>query len=323
MILLPVAASLLAGPDRWRHVRRYVWLPGWLAFAVTAAAWAAAAYLRYPDVVDLWKSDYAGRVHQGYMREPAWYYLAHLPWNLFPWTFAALAGLWATRGRVLGQGRTPERFLWLWALVPVAFFSIPQGKHHHYLLHVMAPWAVLAAAGTVRLWDWLGTPWPLLRASVATFAVLPLGLWAAHASPTVLNDRYSADLAFLRQVRQAVPEQAPLLVMDCAGPLDPSWLLFYLERRAELLHNLSFLREGRHHDCEVYLVARPSQLTPIGRYGRADALLASRRSRGERSPGDRYTLYRVRLHAGLARHARPAYISPMQATGRAPGPELR
>jgi hypothetical protein len=358
-------------------LRRYLWLPGWLAFALTGFAWAAAAYLRYPDIVDLWKSDYMGRFNQGYMREPAWYYLAQLPWVLFPWTVPAFVGLWLTRGGALRQGRTPERFLWCWALLPIAVLSAFQGKHHHYLLHALVPWAILAALGTVRLLEqfatvsWLRTPGPILLAvavpgdillgllvpqyptpgwflpaamlcwpalvlwgwwivtrkdmlhgCVALFALLIVCHWAGYLHPVILERRYEADLAFLEEVRTRVPPEASLLVLDAKGPLDASWLLFYLHGRGTLLHNLTFLRDARLSQHEVYLIARGTQVDGLEELGSGLPLAVSAHTRDQTSPYDRYLLYRVRLQDALARVSPPIYISPMQATGRALGPEL-
>jgi 4-amino-4-deoxy-L-arabinose transferase-like glycosyltransferase len=379
MILLPVAAYLLPGRGMWALVRRYVWLPGWLAFAAAGSAWAATAYFRYPDIVDLWKSDYAGRLNAGYMREPAWYYLAHLPWVLFPWTIAAFVGLGCTWRRALTEGRKPVRFLWCWAVVPVVAFSVPQGKHHHYLLHLLAPWAVLAALGTLRLWQWLPSlawlrrPWPILAAvalpgEVALLAaplppavpawLLPAALvvwpcvvlacwwifsrpdWrlgmaglftllvpaygAAHLLMPLLEGRYAGDRAFVERVRAAVSAGARLLVLDACGPLDASWMLYYLPGRAELLHNATFLRDERHGE-ELYLITRRFHAPLLGEYGSIALQFESARSRDEwqaLGAQTRYGLYRLRLHAGLARAEGPVYISPMQATGRAPGPEM-
>jgi 4-amino-4-deoxy-L-arabinose transferase-like glycosyltransferase len=375
LLLVPIAAYLLLGTDRWSLIRRYVWLPGWLLFAISASAWALAAWLRYPDIVELWKSDYVGRLNQGYMREGAWYYPAHLPWVIFPWSLAAIVGLFCTRARVIGSGRTPERFLWCWALAPVVFLSIPEGKHHHYLLHVLIPWAVLAALGAVRLLDylralpWLRTPWPillavpgeialallvpryetapeflpavlvlwpiavfatwwavsredLLRSCIALFALLIVGHWAGHLQPVLGEQRYTSDLAFLEEVRDKVPAQAPLLVLDLKGPLDASWLLYHLEGRGSLLHNLTFLREARLGSGEVYLIARGSQVQGLGEYGTHERIAHSEASRDQTAADDGYGLYRLRYHPQLVREQGPVYISPMQATGRAPGPDL-
>ncbi|MBL8797194.1 MAG: hypothetical protein JNM56_25050 [Planctomycetia bacterium] len=171
---LPIATFLLWNWD-WSAIRRYVWLPGWLAYLATASLWATAAYWRYPDIVELWLHDYKGRVNQGYMHEPIWYYLAHLPVVLFPWTITALVGLAATRRTAWTTPRAPERFLWCWAIVPVVFFSIPQGKHHHYLLQCMAPWSVLAAVGAARVWQQLAR-WPALLQKPWLAALLLGGL---------------------------------------------------------------------------------------------------------------------------------------------------
>lgn len=143
-------ASSTAGVA-WSGLRRYLWLWGWLACAAAAAAWAVAAWLRYPDIVDLWYSDYMGRMNQGYMREPAFYYFVQLPAILAPWLVPALIGLVLTARAALRPGSV-ARFLWCWAWLPILFFSIPQGKHHHYLLHGVTPWAILAALGARRLW---------------------------------------------------------------------------------------------------------------------------------------------------------------------------
>src|SRR5262249_19294282 len=144
-----------------------------------------------------WKSDYLGRVNQGYMQEPAWYYFVNLPVVLFPWSIPALYGLWTTRGTAWNERGSAERFLWFWAVVPILFFSIPQGKHHHYLLQCMAPWAVLAALGAAKLWEqakqvaWLqkpalsllllGVPGDLALAGLAYRVRIPGPAWLVPA----------------------------------------------------------------------------------------------------------------------------------------------
>jgi 4-amino-4-deoxy-L-arabinose transferase-like glycosyltransferase len=165
-MLAPMAAFLLWRPWPWQGLRRYVWLPGWAVFAVVGAAWALAAYVRHPDIVALWTSDYQGRLTTGYMAEPWWYYLANLPVCLLPWTPLAFVGLWLTRHKALFEARSPERFLWCWAVVPLIVLSAPKGKHHHYLLATMAPWAVLSAIAAVRVHEWVA------RQSLAVWALI-------------------------------------------------------------------------------------------------------------------------------------------------------
>jgi 4-amino-4-deoxy-L-arabinose transferase-like glycosyltransferase len=180
MVLVPVGSYLVL-QGRLGLLRRYVWLWGWLAFLVLWLVWPVAVYQRYPDVWELWISDYVGRLNHGYVAEPAWYYAMTLPWVVLPWTIPALAGIGLTLARAVRVSASPERFLWCWGILVPLFFSIPDGKHHHYLLQCLVPWAVLAALGTVRLWQsmagwpgWLRSP--LLGAVVLTLLLEP-ALW--------------------------------------------------------------------------------------------------------------------------------------------------
>ncbi len=185
LVAVPVGLYLLSQRSVAAFYR-YVWVWGILAFVVVASTWGAIAYWRRPDVVDLWASDYLGRWNQGYMREPTAYYLIQLPWILFPWTLLAFVGLAQAVPLAWRQPRSAERFLVCWALGAIGFLSIPEGKHHHYLLHGLAPWAVLAARGAIVAWTWLHQSAPMWLHSVwwipSTAALLVVaGLGVAHA----------------------------------------------------------------------------------------------------------------------------------------------
>lgn len=141
------------GLPTWRQrlapALRYVWLWGWLAALGVAIAWPLAAALRYPDVVDVWLFDQIGRVSGNYtaINRPLLYYVYKLPEALLPWTPLALLGLALTRHWPDAEQRRALRFVWCWAWMPPLVLTIPSGKHHHYLLHGLAPWAILAAFG--------------------------------------------------------------------------------------------------------------------------------------------------------------------------------
>lgn len=184
MTLVPIAGFLLWNwePNR---IRRYLWFWGWLAFLAVSVAWPLAAYWRFPDVIDVWNFDLGGRIDGSYddITQPFWYYPVNLLWMVAPWTFVIPAGMWLTRNAALFERRSPERFLWCWALLVPLVFSLPSGKHHHYLLHALAPWAILGSLGLVkvRAWmrdwpHWLRNPW-LSLATVVLPAVI--GLWLA------------------------------------------------------------------------------------------------------------------------------------------------
>jgi 4-amino-4-deoxy-L-arabinose transferase-like glycosyltransferase len=68
------------------------------------------------------------------------------------------------------------RFVWCWAIAPMILLSVPHGKHHHYLIPFLAPWAMLGAIGLVEIGKLLsrrlGPTW--LRSPMAALCVLGL-----------------------------------------------------------------------------------------------------------------------------------------------------
>lgn len=184
MAALPIAAFLLWNREL-RAIRRYIWLWGWLVFAVLWLAWPLTVLQRFPDIVDLWHSDYVGRLNGGHIAAPRHYYLVVLPQVLLPWTVPALVGLWLTANSAFKQRGSAERLVWAWALVPPIVFSIPDGKHHHYLLQCLVPWAILASLGAMRLWQaipsapsWLRNP---LLGALLFGGAADLAVWLLRA----------------------------------------------------------------------------------------------------------------------------------------------
>ena len=118
MAAIPVAGYLLWNRSRIQ-IQRYFWFWGFLIAAAVALAWPAVVIGRHPDILQLWKEHYFGRLNQGYLREPWWYYAAYVPYVILPWTIPALIGLWVTR-KAAFAGPGPARFLWCWAILPPA-----------------------------------------------------------------------------------------------------------------------------------------------------------------------------------------------------------
>ena len=144
----------------------------------------------------------------------------------------------------------------------------------------------------------------------------------AYAHRTAFLDRYADDSLFLCKVREEVQADQPIWVLVDNNPLDASWRLFYLGPQPAL-HNATFLRSDRFEEPTVYIVCRKSDEKSLQEYGTVEQLDQSRKSRGEESPADRFTLYRLRSHPHLERVPGNVRITPMQATGRKRGPYLK
>jgi 4-amino-4-deoxy-L-arabinose transferase-like glycosyltransferase len=190
MVLVPMVGLLIWNLD-FRRMRRYLWLWGAVIFFGISLAWPVGMYWQHPEIMKLWKDHYLGRLSGGYIGEPGWYYLANLPISILPWTLPALAGLWLTRREVVRDRFAAGRLVWSWAILTPAFFSIPDGKHHHYLLHCLAPWAILSALGAIRMWQ----------------AILAGPAWLRHPYLSVLCFGLPIDLA-LFVLRHRVPGPA-------------------------------------------------------------------------------------------------------------------
>ena len=211
---LPIAGYLLANRS-WTSLRRYVWLWGWLLAAGVALAWPVLVLGRYPEILELWKSHYGGRLNQGYLQEPWWYYLVYLPHVIVPWTIPALVGLWTTR-KAAFAGLGPERFLWCWAILPPAVFSLADGKHHHYLLQCLAPWALLSVVGVWQIWQWCCARFPRWPHEPLAAAAVWGGL--AAAGLVMYSDRIPGGLTVAVAAGIFVPLAAFVLARSLVHP---------------------------------------------------------------------------------------------------------
>ncbi len=325
-----IAASLgsfLLGTGEMVRVRRYAWFWGVALAGVLTLGWPLAAYARYPDVVEAWRFDYLGRVTGEYasLAKPLWYYPAELSWRLLPWTPAALWGLWITRDRVR-RSHGPERWVWAWAIAPIVLLSLPRGKHHHYLVPCLAPWAILAALGYTSILGWLRRRWTHVRwrlvhaGALAALGVLYCAISTCVAARTRAENTLH-DTAFLRDVQVRVPPDRALWINADVGTLDFFRLQFYSRDDAVLLHNLSYLRDASRAVAEAYVVTRARDAPILARGGTVRIVTQSADSHGGGGPDGRFTLFHVCFRSDLRRVQAPRAISCMQALGRAPGPE--
>jgi 4-amino-4-deoxy-L-arabinose transferase-like glycosyltransferase len=144
-----------------------------------------------------------------------------------------------------------------------------------------------------------------------------------------IPDLTTKDTAFLRRVaNKTASDPIPLYVdADLHGELDFFRNQFYLGDRAQLLHNLTFLRDEHITSPTVYLVTREWNAPKLEALGVAEVIDASERSRPSshakqqaKLNQDRFTLYRVTFYPDLKRYPAPMHITTMQAMGRAEGP---
>ncbi len=148
-ILIPalavVATHLVPGSPAPRS-RHLAW--GALITVGIVAAWVVPACLsggpEYAQTI-LFRQNVGRMVTSWSHRQPWHYYLAGLPWMLFPWIVFvpwAIARLWA-KGRAVGDG-TPRRLI-LWFGLGLVVFSLISGKRGRYLIPFLPPLAIVLA----------------------------------------------------------------------------------------------------------------------------------------------------------------------------------
>ncbi len=144
----------LAAVERRRGFLRVPWLAaGLVLYLAIAVPWYVLACRRGGDAFarELLLTHNFGMFFETWShKQPPWYYVVQLPWMLAPWIVFLPAAALASRNSVRPsastlaraflrpESRDPEadrhRFLWIWFLVLLAFFSISQAKQTKYLL---------------------------------------------------------------------------------------------------------------------------------------------------------------------------------------------
>ena len=145
-LLLPVGIALafLIWERDLRSWRRFAPIAGPLLLLALCGAWAAwASWGPEYSVVGALREHFVNRaVHGMHHKQPPWYYVGALPPGLFPWTGllpGALVLAWRRRGDAF------DRFLLVWFVFIVVFFSISTEKRNLYVLPAYPAFAVLVA----------------------------------------------------------------------------------------------------------------------------------------------------------------------------------
>jgi len=186
-LLLPglVVGGYLLSTREWRFWRDVLAPAAIAAFALVALPWYVAI-LRdqgrlFVDVFllnhNLQRFTSTIHNHPG----PLWYYLPVLLLGLFPWSGLAVPGL----VRSSGVASRADRFVLLWLLLPLAFFSLAAAKLPGYILPCVPPLAILMGRAADQLIREGPTPERLLAGRVVALVGLVLGALLA-AAPAAL-----------------------------------------------------------------------------------------------------------------------------------------
>lgn len=190
-LIVPGAVSFLYCISRgeWRRWLRAIFDPiGLVIFAVLVVPWYAAALAIHGQAfidgfilkhnVERFTGSLEG--HTGSL----FYYVVAVPLLMLPWTgplFAAVTRLRAD----LSTG--VRRYLWIWAVFVVAFFSLSGTKLPHYVLYGSTPLFLLIAAHR----NTLRRSWPHLIAPTLLLALLPaLPALFEHLATTNAGNAY-------------------------------------------------------------------------------------------------------------------------------------
>jgi 4-amino-4-deoxy-L-arabinose transferase-like glycosyltransferase len=132
------------------------------------------------------------RIPHDYHTGPVWYYLPRLCADFFPWPLLLL--LPAQRDALDPQARAARRFLWIALLVPLAVFSLSEGKGEYYMIVGIPALALLAADRLARSLSprttlvSLAAAWLVVLIAAATQA-------RAHVAPYALPAHFADDIA--------------------------------------------------------------------------------------------------------------------------------
>jgi len=150
--LLPPLLSIvifLAWRDR-QGLRAFPAFRGLLLWAGVVLTWLGPALYWGGQVYQqeiLFKQNVTRYVEPWHHYQPPWYYLGVLPTDFLPWSLLAPAALLAAYRLLRGEGRERWRFLCVWVITTLVFFSLSPGKRTVYILTLYPAMALLTGLG--------------------------------------------------------------------------------------------------------------------------------------------------------------------------------
>jgi 4-amino-4-deoxy-L-arabinose transferase-like glycosyltransferase len=148
---LIIVVFAMAGRNA-RLITRTLWLPGVLLFLAVSLPWYVAVQLQNPQFLREFflqhnLERFATNLY--HHKQPFWYFVPVLLLGVMPWTAPVIAAWVETIRRWHEQPGTREdslaKFLLIWTVVLVAFFSVSSSKLPGYILPAVPACTILAA----------------------------------------------------------------------------------------------------------------------------------------------------------------------------------
>lgn len=291
-----------------RGLRKWWSWPGVVLAVLIGLAWPTAVAVYEPAGLNIWRDQILGRAtgSLGY-HQPVWYYLLHWPVQLLPWTPFLFIGAAASWKRARIQPASADRLLWWWALSHPALLTLSSGKHHHYLIYALPALTPIIVQGLFQSGENLTRKFAALRSSTVVryagpclLAVIVAGHLTVQTVVLPRRDPSAADKQFLADVEQQVPTDSPLAAF---GGQEVARHVFYVDRPLVGVSQVDRLAGMVHDSRELFVIARGHAEDKLRETGDVTTVLQSRTTRREKSPLDRYTLFRVTRRETLAAEA--------------------
>jgi 4-amino-4-deoxy-L-arabinose transferase-like glycosyltransferase len=272
VLFVGVAAVVFWRMPETRTKFRGHWLLGAVLFLAVVATWYVPAYLASGElfVREFLIEQNIGRFAGGDLahRVPWWSHPVYFPLVLLlaamPWSF------WAARARWFERTGDPfVRYLWVWCLVVVAFFTVSGSKLPHYALPAVAPFVALTVLAVLERREDGATADFWLKGALAWSAVV-----FAVATPVFMLD-YANRFEELHRIARHLREKEGFAVLYGVGRRDrdveiklslnpsahPSFL-FYLRK------------DGRMTDEPETIVGRKGPVWIVAEQGEMDGELS-------------------------------------------------
>ncbi len=272
----PVAGAfflLIAGFTYWRmpDLRpnfKGHWLPGIALFLVVVASWYVPCYLANGEVFvqKFLIEQNLGRFRGGDLAHltPAWAIPVYFPLVLFlalmPWS------IWAVRARWFAWPSDHlGRYLWIWGLVVLVFFSISLTKLPHYILPAVLPFTVVTVIAVMRRREHMSPPDSWLKCAVAWSATV------CALATVVFHLDYEKRFAEAHEVARYLRNKPGNVVLYGVGRTErdtsistkvrqsalPSFF-FYLKKEGLMTHDV---KEVTRLEGEVWFVVEQGEMT--------------------------------------------------------------